>query len=209
MSQLSKVTQSRKQWKHKAKQRGEHNRYQRKQIARLTAERNRAAQALKEARARLRQLASPCQELVALPKVDVILLALPRFFVARIGFRAVCRVLSLLAWALGIKKAPCPQTIINWVLRLAIVRIESARMRRGLPLRQAPFTNGLMWMIDISIGLGAARAACLWPYWAVRAATLLAAIARRTRRSATAASPGPGPARPARGPPGDPRPRNA
>jgi hypothetical protein len=157
MSHLSKVTQSRHQWKHKATQRGEHNRYQRKQIARLTAERHRAAQALKEARARLRQLESPCQELVALPKGDVVLLALPLFFVARIGFRAVCRALSLLAWALGIKKAPGPQTIINWVLRLAIVRIESARMRRGLPLRQAPFTNGCMWMIDISIGLGTGK----------------------------------------------------
>ena len=54
MSQLSKVKHSRDQWQHKATQRGDQNRYQRKQIARLTAERNRAAQALKEARARLR-----------------------------------------------------------------------------------------------------------------------------------------------------------
>jgi hypothetical protein len=77
--------------------------------------------------------------------------------VARIGFRAVCRVLSLLAWALGIKKAPCPQTIINWVMRLSIVRIESARMLKGLPLSQAPFTNGLIWRLDISIGLGTGK----------------------------------------------------
>ena len=157
MSQRSKVKQSRHQWKHKATQRGEHNRYQRKQLARITAERNRATQALKAAQVRLRQLESQCQELVALPKGDVVLLALHLFFVARIGFRAVCRVLSLLAWALGIQKAPCPQTIINWVLRLTIVRIDSARMRRGLPLSQAPFTNGLMWMIDISIGLGTGK----------------------------------------------------
>src|SRR5437763_9587058 len=142
MSQRSKVKQSRHQWKHKATQRGEHNRYQRKQLARITAERNRATQALKAAQVRLRQLESQCQELVALPKGDVVLLALHLFFVARIGFRAVCRVLSLFAWALGIQKAPCPQTIINWVLRLTIVRIDSARMRRGLPLSQAPFTNG-------------------------------------------------------------------
>ena len=76
---------------------------------------------------------------------------------ARLGFRAVCRVLSLLAWALGIKKAPCPQTIINWVMRLSIVRIDSARMLQGLPLSQAPFTNGLIWMLDISIGLGTGK----------------------------------------------------
>ena len=157
MSQLSKVTHSRDQWKHKATQRGDRDRYQRKQIARITAERNRATKALNAAQARLRQLESQPQGLVALPKVDLVFLALQLFCVARIGFRAVSRVLSLLAWALGIKRAPCPQTIINWVMRLAIVRIESARRRRGLPLSQAPFTNGLIWMLDISIGLGTGK----------------------------------------------------
>src|SRR5947209_377636 len=157
MSQLSKVQHSRNQWKHKAKQRGDRDRYQRKQIARITAERDRATKALKEAQARLRQLESQPQGLVALPKVDVVWLALQLFFVARIGFRAVSRVLSLLAWALGIKKAPCPQTIINWVIRRAIVRIDSARMLRGLPLPQAPFSNGLIWLIDLSIGLGTGK----------------------------------------------------
>ena len=134
MSQLSKVTHSRNQWKHKAKQRGDRDRYQRKQHARISAERDRVTKALNAAQARLRPLGSPRQELVALPKGDVVLLALQLFFVARIGFRAVSRVLSLLAWALGIKRAPCPQTVINWVMRLAIVRIESAPMRKGLPL---------------------------------------------------------------------------
>ena len=76
---------------------------------------------------------------------------------ARIGFRAVSRVLSLLALALGIKKAPCPQTIINWVTRLSIVRIQSARMPKGVALSQAPFSNGLIWMIDVSIALGAGK----------------------------------------------------
>ena len=99
----------------------------------------------------------PSSQGLAVPKVDVVYLALQLFLVARIGFRAVSRVLSLLAVALGIKKAPCPQTIINWVMRLSIVRIESARLLQGLPLSQAPFTNGLIWMIDISIGLGSGQ----------------------------------------------------
>jgi len=157
MSQLSKVKHGREQWKHKATQRGDRERYQRKQIVRITAERNRTTTALKAAQARLRQLESHPQELVALPKVDVVFLALQLFCVARIGFRAVSRVLSLLAWALGLKKAPCPQTIINWVMRLSRVRIESARTLKGLPLSQAPFTNGLIWMIDLSIGLGSGK----------------------------------------------------
>ncbi len=157
MSQLSKVKYSRNQWKHKATQRGDRERYQRKQIARISAERDRVTKALKAAQARVRQLEAQMQGLVALPKVDLVWLALQLFLVARIGFRAVSRVLSLLACALGIKKAPCPQTVINWVIRLSIVRIEAARRLKGLPLRQAPFTNGLIWMIDISIGLGTGK----------------------------------------------------
>ena len=157
MSQLSKVKSSRNQWKHKATQRGDRTRYQRKQIARISAERDRVTTALKEAQARLRQLEAHLHGLTTLPKVDLVWLALQLFLVARISFRAVSRALSLLAWALDIKKAPCPQTVINWVIRLSIVRIEAARSLKGLPLSQAPFTNGLIWMIDISIGLGTGK----------------------------------------------------
>jgi hypothetical protein len=102
-------------------------------------------------------LKAQLQEQVTQPKAEVVLITLQLFFVARIGFRAVSRVLSLLACALGIKKAPCPQTVINWVTRLAIVRSQSARRLKGLPLRQAPFRNGLIWLIDISIGLGTGK----------------------------------------------------
>ncbi len=164
MSQLSKVTYSRNQWKHKAKQRGDRERYRRKQDARNTAERERLTQALKASQASQRQIEAQLQELKAQlqeqkaqPKVEVVLISLQLFLVARIGFRAVSRVLSLLAGALGIKKAPCAQTVINWVTRLAIVRSQSACQLEGLPLRQAPFTNGLIWMIDSSIGLGTGK----------------------------------------------------
>src|SRR6266700_1238701 len=154
---IFKMKHSRDQWKHKATQRGDRERYQRKQNARIKVERDRVTQALKETQARLRQLEAQLQGLAPVPKVDVVYLALQLFLVAHIGFRAVSRVLSLLSWVLGIKKAPCPQTIINWVIRLSIVRIQSARTLRGLPLSQAPFTNGLIWMLDISIGLGTGK----------------------------------------------------
>jgi hypothetical protein len=164
MSQLSKVKYSRHQWKHKAKQRADRERYQRKQTARISAERDRTTKALQAAQARLQQLEAQRRQLeaqrqrqVSRPKVEVVLVSLHLFLVARIGFRAVSRVLSLLAWALGIKKAPCPQTVINWVTRLAMVRTQSARLLEGLPLRQAPFSNGLIWLIDISIGLGTGK----------------------------------------------------
>ena len=157
MRQLSKVKHRRNQWQHKAKQRGDCERYQRKQLARITAERDRATHALQEAQARLRQLERQAQAVAVLPKVDVVWIALQLFVEARIGFRAVSRVLSLLAFALGIKKAPCPQTLINWVIRLAIVRIQAARLLRGSPLSQDPFSNGFIWMIDLSIGLGTGK----------------------------------------------------
>jgi hypothetical protein len=157
MSPLSKMQHSRDQWKHKAKQRGDHNRYQRKQIARLTAERNRITNTRKETQARLRQLETGRHGLATLPKVDVVYVALPLFLVTRIGCRAVCRVLSLLALTLGINKAPCPHTVINWVIRLTLGRLDAARPLRGLPVSQAPLSNGLIWLLDIRMGLGAGK----------------------------------------------------
>jgi hypothetical protein len=157
MSQFSKVNHSRNQWKGKAKQRGDANRYLRKQLARVTAERDEAKRALKEHHVRLRQLESQVQVVAVRPKVDGVWLALQLFLEARISFRAVSRVVHLLAPELGIKKAPCAQTVINWVIRLSIGRIESAHQLRGLPLLHAPFSNGLSWMIDLSIGLGSGK----------------------------------------------------
>jgi hypothetical protein len=157
MSPLSKVRHSRNQWKHKATQRATQDRYRRKQLARVTKERDRATQALKEAQARLRQLETHRHRLAIANKVDLVFLALELFLVARIGFRAVSRVLSLLAFALGIHNAPCPQTIINWVTRLSVVRIQSAQRLKGSAMSQTPFSNGLIWLIDVSIALGSGK----------------------------------------------------
>jgi len=157
MSQFSKMRHSRDQWKEQSKQRGKGERYERREKARMKAERDRLTHALKASEARVHALEAQLNGLATRPKADVVYLALQLFLEARISFRAVSRVLALLAWALGIQKAPCPQTIIHWVIRLTIVRIDAARTVRGLPLEQAPFTNGLIWMIDLSIGLGAGK----------------------------------------------------
>jgi hypothetical protein len=157
MSQLSKIKHSRNQWKAKAKQRSDHHRYLRKQLARVKAERDQAKQELKATHSRLRQFESQTQAVAVRPKVDVVWLCLQLFLAVRISFRAVCRVLALLGPELGMQKAPCPQTVINWVSRLSIGRIEAARELRGLPLSQAPFSNGLIWMIDLSLGLGSGK----------------------------------------------------
>ncbi len=157
MSQCSKMKHSRTPWKEQAKQRGKGERYERREKARMKAERDRLTHALKASEARVHALEAPRNGLATRPKVDVVYLALQLFLEARISFRAVSRVLAWLAWALGLQKAPCPHTIINGVIRLTLVRIDAARTVRGLPLEPAPFTNGLLWMIAISIGLGSGK----------------------------------------------------
>jgi hypothetical protein len=157
MSPLSTVRQSRTPWKHKATQRADDNRSGRTQLARVKHERDRTAKALKETQASLRHLAAQSQGRAVQAKEDLLFFALQLFVVARIGFRAVSRVLSVLAVALGIQNAPCPQPMSNWVTRLAIVRTQSARLRKGSALSQAPFAHGFIWMIDSSIALGSGK----------------------------------------------------
>src|SRR5260370_3082472 len=154
MSQLSKMRQSRDQWKSKAKTRGQGQRDRRKADARLQARYAQVSETLQATQARVRQLEAQLHGLVTRPKVDAVHLDLQLFLAARISFRAVSRVLTLLAGALGMAKAPCPQTIMHWVIRLASVRMDSARTCRGLPLKAAPFPHRLIIVLDSSLGLG-------------------------------------------------------
>lgn len=157
MSSLHKLKQSRKLWKQKAKSRADDNRYLRKELQRVKRERDyykqRAAQPHAQCKAQWHHNQLPAIQ----SKVELVFLALELFLLARIGFRAVCRVLAVLAPQVGLAKAPCPQTLINWVGRLSIARLQSAP---GLPrssLGTDPFANGFIWMIDISIALGAGK----------------------------------------------------
>ena len=143
MSQPCKLRQSRHQGKRKAKERAEHHRYLRKALERISKERDRSQQALKETQDRLRQQEVQAQGLVVHHKGDLVGLALPLFVGARISFRAVSRVLRLLAEVFGIQKAPCPQTLVNWVTSLAMVRIPSARRLQGVSVSLVPCTTDL------------------------------------------------------------------
>ena len=116
-------------------------------------ERNRTKQALKEANKQLRQKEARPTHL----KAHRVWLTLTLFAGARISFRAVSRVLHVLAEWLGIGKTPCPQTVINWVMRLAVVRLQSVKLLQGAARHLIPFTNGLIWMIDTSITLGTGK----------------------------------------------------
>jgi hypothetical protein len=74
--------------------------------------------------------------------------------VARVAFRSISRVLAVLGDYLGVTKAPCTQTIINWVTRLSIARMQNCTVPVGSQISGNRFSNGLIFMIDASIGLG-------------------------------------------------------
>lgn len=157
MSSPYKIKQSRLRWKQKATSRADDNRYVRKELERLKRERDAYKKRAKQAEAQLgAQRQQPPVPAIA-RKVDVVQVTLELFVVARIGFRAVSRVLAVLAAPLGLPKAPCPQTVINWVSRLAIARLQQAPALPKNPLSADPFANGFIWIIDISIALGSGK----------------------------------------------------
>jgi len=157
MSAAYRVNQSRQRWKQKAKSRADDNRYVRKELERLKRERDVYKKRAKQAEAQLgaQRPASPLPAITR--KVDVVHLTLELLVRARIGFRAVSRVLGVLAASLGLAKAPCPQTVINWVSRLSIARLQQASALPQNPLSADPFANGFIWIIDISIALGSGK----------------------------------------------------
>lgn len=157
MSLQWKLRQSRACWKGKAGDRAHENRYLRKELTRVKQERNGFKREAKEAKRQLQQSEYQDQRPAVRGKVDVVFLALQLFLVARIGFRAVSRVLGVLGDHLGLRKAPCPQSISNWVTRLSLTRIQHAPDGVGSAVSADRFSNGFIWIMDTSIALGAGK----------------------------------------------------
>ena len=157
MSELSRIRKGRNHWKEEAKQSKAEARYLRRELKRVKQERDSAQQKVKEAEEQIRQRGAQALQPVIQNKGDLVFWANQLFLVAHIGFCAISRVFEVFAELLGIRKVPCPQTVINWVTRLSLVRIQSAGMLRGLPLSMAPFCNGLIFLIDTSIALGTGK----------------------------------------------------
>lgn len=157
MSATSKIKHSRQRWKQKATRRADDNRYLRKELERLKRERDAYKQRAKQAEAELRRRPKAALPPAQTSKVDLVHLTLALFVRARISFRAISRVLGVMAAPLGVAKAPCPQTVIHWVTRLSMTRLEQAGALPKVPLRADPFANGFIWIIDISIALGSGK----------------------------------------------------
>ena len=154
MSTYNKMKKRRDNWKGKAVKRQRELHYQKKENKRIKKERDHYKQAWRDTKKALEELKRRSKTLSVCDKTSVVFLTLQLFVVARIGFRAISRVLAVMAPQLGLAKAPCPQTIINWVARLAIVRMQDdmprVDLRTGIPL----FSRGFILLLDATIGLG-------------------------------------------------------
>ena len=152
MSTYAKMKKRRDNWRRKAGESNAKLHYQKRETQRVKRERDQYKRDLRETRKELEELKRQQATQPVGDKTALVFLALQLFIVARIGFRAVSRVLAVLAPHLGLAKTPCPQTIINWVSRLSIARMTGALspVHSGIPL----FPGGCILLLDASIGLG-------------------------------------------------------
>lgn len=152
MSKVFKLKISRDNWKQKSVQRGDRERYLRKESARIKNERDKLKTELRETQSLLE--AERKKKAPVATKLEVVHMSLQLFLEARVSFRAVSRVLNVLSEPLQIKKAPSHQTIINWFLGHSLVKMQPTHplMTSHVPLGSLP--TECVWMIDISIGLG-------------------------------------------------------
>lgn len=147
MSKKSKLEQSRNKWKAKAIERSNMECYLRKENNRIKKERDKYKKELKEAKEESSKKIS-----VIADKESIVYIVLQLFLIARIGFRAISRVLEVMGSYIGLEKTPSHQTIINWISRLSIARIQNAN---SLVTNQ--MSNNFICIIDTSIGLGTGK----------------------------------------------------
>jgi len=151
MSTYAKMRTRRNKWRDKTGVARTKLSYQLRENRRVKRERDQYKKNWRAAQQALDELKQHQANQVVRSKVDLIFLTFQLFLMARIGFRAVSRVLGVLAPYLGLKKRPCPQTISNWVTRLSLVRMSGtapSETAGGL------FPHGYILLLDSSIGLG-------------------------------------------------------
>jgi hypothetical protein len=156
MSKISKLKNSRNTWKTKAMDRATDLRYQRTQNSRIKQEREKYKSQVRELKRDLEKERKKNTYPVC-HKEELIYISLNLFLVGHIGYRAISRLFEILKSRLGIAKAPCPQTIINWVTRYSLTKIWNYNPPVPLHNANKQHSNGSIWIIDTSIGLGAGK----------------------------------------------------
>ncbi len=159
MSTKTKLTQSRDNWKGKAVKYGKNRRYLKKENNRIKNEKNKLKSEVKRLNDEFCRLEAlqPGERLPEIQKVALVFISLQLFLVARISFRAVHRVLNVAGGYLGFPKAHCPQTIINWVTRLSLTRIQNVTSQIVPQSNGRTFFNDMIFIIDTCIGLGSGK----------------------------------------------------
>ena len=153
MSQKSKDKNRIERWKEKSIENGSKARALRKEVKRLTIDRDKFKEAANAANAELAKRSNQAVAHIE-KKTDMVFLVLLLWVSGRIGFRAIARVLGVLGPYLGLVKTPCPQTVSNYVSRLSIVKMQTFVQSVGNAAGGAMQT---VWLIDISIGLGSGK----------------------------------------------------
>jgi hypothetical protein len=152
MSRYAKMVKKRDRWRAKTKIANTQVHYISREIRRVKRERDHYKKDLRETRKALEELKQQPATSPVGDKTGVVFLALQLFLVARIGFRAVSRVLAVFAPMLGLAKPPCPQTVIHWVTRLSLARMMGRLS--PVPSGGSLFSGGFVLLLDASIGLG-------------------------------------------------------
>ena len=153
MGKESKLKQSRNHWKKQAVERKDQIRYLRRENQRIKKERSRYKEALRQTSMELKTRKEPLLN-SSLEKEELIYISLQLFLVSHIGFNAISRVLQVLSSFLPIQKVPCPQTIINWVTRLSLSRMNFEGNKNQ-------FSKDYLCILDTSIGLGSGKILCV------------------------------------------------
>ncbi len=154
MSTYAKMAKKRDKWKGKAVNRNKELRYQKRENERIKKERDKYKHKFHQTNKELNELRQQKELPPICDKTSLVFLVLQLFVTAHIGFRAISRVLSVLAPQLGLAKTPCAQTIINWVTRLSIARMKEAMLSIDFHTGTHLFSNGFILLLDASIGLG-------------------------------------------------------
>ena len=156
-SYYNKMVNKRDLWRNKTAMAKAENRYRRKENKRFKRERDQYRQDLTAARQEIEALQAQQTVLPARvinDKATLVYIVLRLYIVARISFRGIARILPVLSAYLGLTiKVPCTQTVINWVNRYSIARMQSCHT----PIEDMTaclFPKGYILILDASIGLG-------------------------------------------------------
>ena len=152
MSKVSKLKNSRQKWKEKACSRGEEIRDLRKTLRKKEAKLDEAMAQLNASKKASKGENKPSNAPPVLSKSQVALMVSLLFIDAKIGYRAISRVLKVVGRFFPLHLMPSHQTVVNWLTKLSIVKMRNLPPFSNTMTGPLGTTNGYIYLIDESIG---------------------------------------------------------